>query len=307
MTISVIIPTYNRASLVTATLDSVLAQTRPADEIWVVDDGSTDDTQAIVTAYADVHGNRVRYQRQKNAGPSVARNHGMRLTTGTSLCFLDSDDLLDPRALELLAEALETELSAMLAYSRAEMLSPDGNALGLWEPGGGYHQGDVWESLLGDNFIRSPGATLIRRTALEAVGSWDEAMRKNEDWNLWLRLAEQGPFVFVDEPLFRYRVHPSAASVDVGAMHHETMRMYGTLRKRYQSDPKRLQTLKRIVREVQYAEPLYLLALARVDLRQGRPMAGCWKAVRALARQPSFLFDPRLKRQLTQEWGQKKP
>jgi glycosyltransferase involved in cell wall biosynthesis len=169
LTISVIIPTYNRAHLISATLDSVLAQTRPADEIWVVDDGSTDDTQAIVTAYADAHKNQVRYQRQENAGPSAARNHGMRLTTGKSICFLDSDDLLHPRALERLEASLETELTAALAYSRAEMLSPEGTPLGPWEPGGGYHHGDVWEYLLRDNFIRSPGAALIRRLAFVAA------------------------------------------------------------------------------------------------------------------------------------------
>src|SRR5690349_5705706 len=88
-TISVVIITYNYGRFIAGALDSVLAQTRPADEIIVVDDGSTDDTAARVAAYAD---RGVRYLYQPNAGMSAARNRGIRASRGDLIAFLDSDD-----------------------------------------------------------------------------------------------------------------------------------------------------------------------------------------------------------------------
>ncbi|MBV9848267.1 MAG: glycosyltransferase family 2 protein [Armatimonadetes bacterium] len=299
MKISVIIPSYNRAPLVTATLESVLSQTRPPEEIIVVDDGSTDDTRAVIAAYAAANGGRVRYHLQKNAGPSAARNTGLALTDGDAVCMLDSDDRLHPAALERLEAALEAGPTVAVAYSSAGMMDADGVSLGPWKPGKGYHAGDVWEDLLRGNFIRSPGAALVRRALLEQAGRWDEALRLNEDWYLWVRLAELGPFAHVDEPLFFYRVHAAAASSGIWAMHRATLRMYDLLRRRYQGE--RARALEAVRREVRAAQPLYLLALARHDLRRGRPGAALAKAVQALWMRPQYLLDRRLARRVSQE------
>jgi glycosyltransferase involved in cell wall biosynthesis len=102
-TVSVIIPTYNRGALLVEAVESALAQRRPPDEILVVDDGSRDDTAARMAAY----GERVRYVRQANAGPSAARNHGFRLARGEYLALLDSDDLWTPDRLERQLEVLQ--------------------------------------------------------------------------------------------------------------------------------------------------------------------------------------------------------
>ena len=102
-TVSVIIPTYNRADLITQAIDSVLQQTYPDFELIVVDDGSTDDTESVVRAYGD----RVRYVRTQNGGTGHARNVGMQHASGRYLTFLDSDDLLYPYALEIETRLLE--------------------------------------------------------------------------------------------------------------------------------------------------------------------------------------------------------
>ena len=103
-TASVVVPTYNRAEWIGATLRSVLSQSSQPHEIIVVDDGSADGTETVVGAF----GARVRYVRQENAGVSAARNHGARLATGEYLAFADSDDLWHPRKLEVQLTALQT-------------------------------------------------------------------------------------------------------------------------------------------------------------------------------------------------------
>src|ERR1700678_803249 len=104
-TISVIIPTYNRADLIGQALESALAQTHPADEIIVVDDGSTDDTERVVAQYAG----QVRYMRQVNAGPSAARNRGIQAASGDFIALLDSDDLW-------VKDRLERQLAALTLH-----------------------------------------------------------------------------------------------------------------------------------------------------------------------------------------------
>src|SRR5882724_669932 len=104
LSVSVIIPTYNRAAFVTVAVDSALNQTRVPDEIIVVDDGSTDETDRVLRQY----GPPVRVVRQENRGRSAARNVGLSQATGDAVMFLDSDDLLMPRNIETCAQVLET-------------------------------------------------------------------------------------------------------------------------------------------------------------------------------------------------------
>ncbi len=103
MRISVVIPAYNAGRYIGRAIDSVLAQTRPAEEIIVVDDGSTDNTAEIAGAYGD----RIRFIRQENAGASVARNTGIAAATGNWIAFLDADDEWLPEKLRLQTEHLE--------------------------------------------------------------------------------------------------------------------------------------------------------------------------------------------------------
>lgn len=113
--ISVVIPTYNRAHLLRGCLESALGQTRPADEVVLVDDGSTDDTDAVAAEYGD----RIVYIRQENAGPGAARNNGAAHASGDFIAFLDSDDSWAPWTLEYVAAAISEHNPRLL------LLTPD--------------------------------------------------------------------------------------------------------------------------------------------------------------------------------------
>jgi glycosyltransferase involved in cell wall biosynthesis len=174
--ISVLIPAYNAAATIGTTLESVFAQTHPPDEILVVDDGSTDDTCLVVERFAP----RVRLLRQPNAGPAAARNHAARESQGDWLALLDADDGWLPRKLE-----------RQLSY----MDDPKVGLIHCWGPpsGGPPPASITFDSLWERNCIVNSSA-LVRRTAFDAVGRFDEdrGLISVEDYNLWLRLLAAG-------------------------------------------------------------------------------------------------------------------
>jgi glycosyltransferase involved in cell wall biosynthesis len=160
-TVSVIIPTYNRAELISQAIDSVLAQTVPAHEIIVADDGSTDDTAAVVAAYGD----RVRYLALPHRGqPAATRNAGIRAATGVLLAFLDSDDLFLPDKLARQIAALAQTPAAGVVYSNGLYFrtTPDapvgGCSMGCLRPPAGS-----LDQLLAGNFL-APPVVLVRRS-----------------------------------------------------------------------------------------------------------------------------------------------
>ena len=229
MKISVVIPSFNRAGFVGRTIESVLTQTRLPDEILVVDDGSSDNTQSVVAEFSRI-GARVRYLWRENGGLSAARNTGVANAAPDTdaLLFLDSDDLLEPTALAKLDLALAASPDAVLAFCRARYINADDaplivpNTALCDEPEGG----DMWNHLLHGNCVRSAGGVLIRRAALDAE-RFDETLRSNEDWDLWLRLAETGkPFVRVPEPLLLYRIHGGNMSANRAVMHQTALHVY---------------------------------------------------------------------------------
>jgi glycosyltransferase involved in cell wall biosynthesis len=227
-TVSAIIPTFNRAALLVEAVESALAQRRPPDEILVIDDGSRDDTAARMAAY----GERVRYVRQANAGPSAARNHGFRLARGEFLALLDSDDLWTPDRLERQLDVLQRHPETDVVFGR-EVLFGAGQPDRDWN----LHDPEVRRALLETNgplagasalLIREnmvPTSTaLFRRTLLERAGFIDESLRQAEDWDLWLRFAFAGArFAHVPAPLCRRRMHDSNLIHDKGARMQATL------------------------------------------------------------------------------------
>ena len=202
--VSVVIPTYNYGRYVTEAVDSALAQTYPAVEVIVVDDGSTDDTRERLAAYGD----RIRYIYQANAGLSAARNTGIRAASGPFVAFLDSDDAFHPRKLEL----------QMALFAARPELGLVGTAQFSDEP-------RVWADIappapridlsLDDIVIRSrfaPSSAVARRECFAAVGEFDTDLRSVEDRDMWLRIAARFPVAAVEAPLTWYRITPGSMS-----------------------------------------------------------------------------------------------
>ena len=208
--VSIIIPTYNQARFVAETVDSALAQTYPNVEVIVVDDGSTDGTQAVLAAYRE----NTRYIRQENRGLPGARNTGFLASQGDYLLFLDSDDLIPPEKLALHVSLLEAEPDFGLVYSAWQQINEDGTqVLGEVRPN---QQGWLLKELLLRSVFFFASAAVVRRECLEKVGPFDESLRWGEDADMWLRLARAGyAFGYLDQPLLQYRIHADSMTAHV--------------------------------------------------------------------------------------------
>nr|WP_249139569.1 glycosyltransferase [Bradyrhizobium japonicum] len=203
--VSVVIPAKNAAAYVGETLASALAQ-REVTEVIVVDDGSTDETVAIVRRVRD---SRLRFIHNDSAGVSAARNLGARHANGEWLLFLDADDRLRPGAVAALLAAARGAPRAVLVYGDYNTIDSEGRQIGRRSllKGRRKPSGDVLTRLAAGNFIVNGGIALARAEAFRAIGGFDTSLKYCEDWHCWCRLAAIGEFEFAPELLLDYRLH----------------------------------------------------------------------------------------------------
>lgn len=203
VTVSIIIATYNRSSLLKECVESLLAQSHRDIEIIVVDDGSTDDTQAIITNISQKH-NNVRYYSRPHLGAPSTRNFGLTKAGGEFIGFFDSDDLWPPDYIETMARNLQANPDFDVAYSKI-MLLVDGKIQGPYitmeKPPTGYVTTDL--------FFRSrpfnlPSSTILRKSALNGV-FWDETTWNCDDFDLFLRISTKSKFMYIPDVYMTYR------------------------------------------------------------------------------------------------------
>jgi len=206
--VSVIIPTYNRSAFIGTAVDNVLEQTYLNTEVIVVDDGSTDDTLAVLKKFGD----RIRVVSQANAGPSAARNRGLEIALGEIIAFQDSDDLWMPGKLERQVSLLERSGSRVLVcLCNAEMYFTGKPATTSFDLAGIHPalEDGIWSNVaevLATTFVLFNQCAAIRASALKTVGGFDETLTLMEDHDLALRLALEGnSWVFTREPLAIWR------------------------------------------------------------------------------------------------------
>jgi glycosyltransferase involved in cell wall biosynthesis len=204
ITISVVIPVFNRAAMIAEALSSVRAQTRAPLETIVVDDASSDETAEV----AERAGARV-IRLPANRGTAGARNAGMRAAAGDAIAWLDSDDCWEPHHLATLAALLEENPGAAAAGSAVRLV---GARSGIWK--GRIPEGPpaivIREAFT--DWLTPTTSTMVRRDALLAVGGFDESERYSEDFDLWLRLARRFRFVASREATARVRWHDEQLS-----------------------------------------------------------------------------------------------
>jgi glycosyltransferase involved in cell wall biosynthesis len=204
--VSVILPTYNRAYIIGAAIKSVVDQTYKNWELVIVDDGSSDNTEEVVKAFKD---DRIKYYNQKNAGPCVARNTGIKHAGGMWITYLDSDDILFPVCLETMVTALHDKPKIVFAIPRGK------RALDLYENDKLIKTVDDSDDMpsaftVKDIFMRNArfaclGFFHLRRLFDEGI-KWDEHVASMEDWEFMLSIGEKYPdgFLYVPEVLYDY-------------------------------------------------------------------------------------------------------
>jgi glycosyltransferase involved in cell wall biosynthesis len=207
---SVVIPAYNAAGTLPDSLASVFAQTFTDYEIIVVDDGSTDSTAQILESYGD----DLRVLRKPNEGrPAAARNRGVAQARGEYIAFLDADDLWRPEKLARQVELLDASPEVGLCFTAAAIIDEGGRELGI-NRCPSYARGRVYD-LISTRNVMVGSSVMVRRSAIEQVGAFDEELTSIENWELWIRVAREWEVDFVDEPLTAYRKHRGNRSVNV--------------------------------------------------------------------------------------------
>jgi glycosyltransferase involved in cell wall biosynthesis len=215
-TVSVIIPTYQRAHWVTEAIESVFAQTYDDYEIIVINDGSTDNTREVLAQYGD----KILVIQQDNQGLSAARNAGIRVAMGKYIALLDDDDLWLPHKLEKQIPFLEANPDVGLLFSDAYYYGP-GAVASPYAQHVGIPSVKTIETLFAKNYVNVP-TVVMRRDCLDEVGLFDESLNACEDYDMWLRIVERWRIEYLDELVANYRVSDANMSKD-------GIRMYLTL------------------------------------------------------------------------------
>lgn len=214
--ISVVIPTYNRAHLLTCAARSVLAQTYAHLEVLIVDDYSQDNTNRVVDELGDSRINYVRHD--ENRGGSAARNTGIRAARGEYIAFLDSDDVWRHDKLQKQIDVLRSaDENTGAVYSAFVVVDDKQQVRSRFEP---QHKGDLLSLLVRRNCIGTTSTVLVRRSCFEKVGTFDENLRSCQDWDMWIRIAKCYRFDYAPETLVMYAANsePNRISANVSAI-----------------------------------------------------------------------------------------
>ncbi|RTZ98887.1 MAG: glycosyltransferase family 2 protein [Deltaproteobacteria bacterium] len=236
--VSVIIPTFNRAGMLQTAIDSVLAQRFNDYELIVVDDGSTDSTPALLATY----GEKITSVRQENQGVSAARNTGIRASRGALIAFLDSDDRWLPDKLAVQAASFDARPDMMICQTeeiwirngvrvnpKKKHAKPSGNIFG--------------RSLA--LCLVSPSAVMLRRELFDDVGLFDETLPACEDYDLWLRISCRYPVHLIDQALIvKTGGHSDQLSRQAGLDKYRIRSLKRLIESGRLSDNQRSQTIK---------------------------------------------------------------
>lgn len=234
--ISVIIPAYNAARFLRETLRSAQEQSYPNIEIIVVDDGSRDETPQVVAEAAEADA-RIQLHQQSNKGVATARNRGIEVARGAFIAPLDADDCWYPDKLRLqMARFIEVGAAVGVVYSDYDEVDQQMRVIPRLQL---RHlpEGDLADEFVLRNPIPCASTPLIRRVVLSAVGGYDVTLRETggqgcEDWDLYLRLAEQTQFAVVPVPLLAYRHVRGSMSTDPAQMLASYEALMNRLKKR---------------------------------------------------------------------------
>ena len=286
VTISVVIPTYNHSKYLAEAISSILSQTRPADEIIVIDDGSTDGSAIVATQFPNVQ-----LIRQENQGTSAARNAGLQRCTSSHIVFLDADDLLLPKALEWGAIYAAQHFDCSFVYGAHRDFVNDGRGC---DNSNHYCPiyGDPHLALMRRNLIRMQGSAIFRRDCLLEIGGYDTTLEVAEDYDLYLRLSRKRNIACHPHLVAEYRRHGQNTSEDHNKMLRGVLKVLDRHEARIRPSDSERAALKegRVIWRDHYAwmllEASYLRGASRQSICQfvQALQASPWKVARELRR-----------------------
>lgn len=210
--VSVILPCYNDEDWLPDTVESVLDQSYGQIELILVDDGSTDETSKIAKSYESR--GEVKYIRQDNQGPSAARNTGLEAASGEYIAFVDADDIWKPDKLERQVDFL-SQSDAGFVHTNAWHIDEDGNKIERRHESNPIRWNDR-KQFIKDLFLRNPiciSSVLVSHSAL-GDKRFDEKLLRSNDQDLWLKIAGDAKFGYIEDPLVQYRLRESGISND---------------------------------------------------------------------------------------------
>lgn len=249
--ITVIVPTRDRCEFLSIAITTALRQQDVELEIIVVDDGSRDETRALLARCSDP---RLRVLRHPTSlGVSQARNRGLEEARGSWVAFLDDDDVWAPQKLrrqldEAAAQGASFVFSSMVAFDDRNGFR---RLLGAASPE------DLPSMILERNVVRAPSALIAKRELVRRVGGFDTSLSTIADWDLWIRLAAAGKAAVCEEPLAGYRLHAGNMQASIGSS--ELRREYDHLAAKHGIEHR--------------IQADYAYALASLRRRQGRRLA----------------------------------
>jgi len=223
--VSAIITAYNHEHFISDAITSVLAQTRPVDELVIIDDGSTDDTLKVVSRFLE---KGVRYIWQTNLGEGMARNRGIQETSGEYIAFLDADDIW-------LEDKTQKQLDFLQTHPDVAMVSGLGWWLEIetdrrWVFGLSLKQlSKIQQDMMIHNNFGNTSMVFLRRSILNEVGFFDPSLRWGTEWDMWTRIVSQHKVSVIPDPVIIYRRHQSNISL-TGGWEQDTC--YWTISKR---------------------------------------------------------------------------
>jgi len=215
--VSVIIPAYNAATYLPHAMESVMRQTFADWEIVLVDDGSTDHTAAVCQEYQSKL-QRLQYIHQPNRGISAARNTALQAARGEFIALLDADDVWLPQRLERGVKVLDSEPETGLVHARVARIDGNGVVLGQLKVEPKHLSGRIARNIYTRRAHIICPTAMFRRTCLETIGLFDEALRTTEDRDLWFRIARRWRVAYIDEVLAYYRLSPLSVTKDLNGL-----------------------------------------------------------------------------------------
>lgn len=227
---SVVVPSYNRAHLIERTINSVMNQTYQNFELIIVDDGSTDNTEEIVSTITD---SRVYFVKQQNAGACSARNLGIYHSKGVYVSFLDSDDEWMPTMLEKQLDAFNNDPLVGCVYSNVDVRDHNNTNISYTN----YTlTGDIYSAVLKQGYMAPTSAVSVKKSLLEKIGGFDVQLPASQDDDLCFKCAASARIALIEEPMVIFHIDSDQSEARISNNNKRVAMGWWLLWNKYESE-----------------------------------------------------------------------